>query len=78
MHYPILENVRRFLLGKEAGKPNDARVTHASSGYGGFAGSTLNATARRPSTRRKAPGSWEEPKISNPHPKGVFPVLQIS
>jgi hypothetical protein len=29
--YPILENVKRFLLGQEAGKPKDA-LTHSSNG----------------------------------------------
>jgi hypothetical protein len=41
--WPILENVRRFLLAQEAGKPNDA-LTHSTKGYGGFVGSSLNGT----------------------------------
>jgi hypothetical protein len=44
--YPILENVKRFLLTQETGKPNDALSPHSKQGgYGGFVGSSLHGTA---------------------------------
>jgi hypothetical protein len=43
--WPILENVKRFLLGQEAGKPKDACAHSKQGGYGGFVGSSLQGTA---------------------------------
>jgi hypothetical protein len=43
--YPILENVKRFLLGQETGKPKDACAHSKQGGYGGFGGSSLHGTA---------------------------------
>ena len=42
--YPILENVKRFLLGQQYGKPKDA-CAHSKGGYAGFADSSLHGTA---------------------------------
>jgi hypothetical protein len=43
--YPILENVRRFLLGQETVNPKAACAHLKQGGYGAFAGSSLNGTA---------------------------------
>jgi hypothetical protein len=43
--YPILENVKRFLLGQEAVNPKDALTHSKQRGYGGFVGSSLHGTA---------------------------------
>jgi hypothetical protein len=43
--YPILENVKRFLLGQETGKPNEALTHSKAGGYGGLVGSSLHGAA---------------------------------
>jgi hypothetical protein len=42
--YPILANVKRFLLGQQSVNPKDA-CAHSTKGYGAFAGSSLHGTA---------------------------------
>jgi hypothetical protein len=42
--YPILENVKRFLLGQETGNPKAAGAHSGSQGSGGLVGSSLHPT----------------------------------